>query len=223
VSRDVVRVVPGGVDTRRFVPARNRDALRRGLGFSDAGPVLFTLRNLEPRMGLEELVAAMPAIVARHPHACLVIGGHGPLEERLRAAARAHGVAEAVAFAGFIAEELLPAYYAAADLFVLPSLALEGFGLVTVEALACGTPVLGSRVGATPELLAPLDAGLLLDDVTPAAIATGVERLLARGDRADLARRCRVHAERYAWDAAVETLERELAILTSTGAEAVVS
>jgi glycosyltransferase involved in cell wall biosynthesis len=207
-----VRVVPGGVDLARFAPPGDRLAARRRLGLLESAPVLFCLRNLEPRMGLELLLGAMPAVLARHPEALLVIGGDGPLAGPLRDRARALGLGAAVRFLGFVPEPELPLVYGAADVFVLPSERLEGFGLVTLESLACGTPVIGTRVGATPELLEPLDPALL-SDPTPDALARAVLAFLAREDRATLAARCRAHTAPYAWERVAERLEAELLAL----------
>jgi glycosyltransferase involved in cell wall biosynthesis len=80
----------------------------------------------------------------------------------------------AVTLAGFLPEEQLADYYRAADLFVLPTASLEGFGLVTVDALACGTPVLGTPVGATAEILEPLDARLLTAGTESQDLADGI-------------------------------------------------
>src|SRR5207249_11052699 len=81
-------------------------------------------------------------------------------------------------FLGFIPDETLPSYYHAADVFVLPTRELEGFGLVTVEALACGTPVLGTPVGATPEVLSGLDASLVFRGISAEIMAEDLLRFL---------------------------------------------
>lgn len=209
-----VRIVPGGVDRVSFVEPTDRRAVRRRLALLETGPLLFCLRNLEPRMGIEHLLGAMPAVLARHPDAHLVIGGDGPLAATLRERTSALGLDAAVRFIGFVPESELPQFYAAADVFVLPSEGLEGFGLVTLESLACGTPVIGTRVGATPELLEPLDPALLADAPTPDALARAILAFLARGDRASLATRCRAHTAPYAWDRVAERLEAELRALT---------
>src|SRR3989475_12274177 len=107
------------------------------------------------------------------------------------------------------------------SVFVLPTRELEGFGLVTVEALACGTPVLGTPVGAPPELLDPLDPRLVFPSATPEAIGERLVEFLDRlehdpGATARLRQAARAHAERhYGWDRTVEALEAELAHLVS--------
>ena len=115
-----------------------------------------------------------------------------------------------VTFLGAISDSELPSYYQAADLFVLPTLELEGFGLVTLEALACGTPVVGTPAGATPEILNPLDFRLVAEDVTAEAIARAVrgaveQELLAPAMR----QRCRAYVENnYSWRSHVELHEK---------------
>lgn len=208
-----IRVVPGGVDRTRFAPVADRRALRQRLGLPVDGPLLFCLRNLEPRMGVDLLLDAMPAVLARHPSAVLVVGGHGPLAATLRAQAARLGLGAAARFPGFVPEHELPAYYAAADASVVPTRHLEGFGLVTLESLACGTPVIGTPVGGTPELLAPLDPALLAEAPTTEALTRALLALLARGDRDALAARCRAHTEAYAWERVAERLEAELGAL----------
>lgn len=207
VPDDRLRLVPGGVDAARFAP-RDRARVRRTLGLPAAAPVVLTLRNLEPRMGVDALIDAMPGVRRRQPDAILVVGGSGPLRATLERRAGQLGLDGAVRFTGFVDEARLPDLYAAADLFVLPTQALEGFGLVTLESLACGTPVIGTPVGATPELLAPLDPGLVLPDPSAGAIEAGIVRFFARGDREALATRGRAHAVRYEWSAIAAELER---------------
>lgn len=202
-----VRLVPGGVDAIRFSPNGGRKAARARLGLPLEGPVLLTVRNLVPRMGLDNLLAAMPAVLRAAPGTRLVVAGNGPLRSDLEAQVRRIGLGDRVVFAGFVPEDRLPDHYRAADLAILPTRDLEGFGLSTVEALACGTPVLGTPVGATPEILRPLDPALVTDGATPEAIAAGIVRAL-RSAPPDLPERARRHAlAGYTWERAAERLE----------------
>jgi glycosyltransferase involved in cell wall biosynthesis len=201
--------LPGGVDGARFTPAPDRRAVRAELGLPPQRRLLLSIRRLAPRMGLENLLRAMPRVIERCPDALLVIGGKGPERERLERTIALLGLSDHVRLAGFIPDEALALYYQAADLFVLPTVALEGFGLVTVEALACGTPVLGTPVGATPEILRQLDDRLVTADASPEALAEGIlgffENNWAR-EAPDLTpeRLSRFARERYGWDRHVE-------------------
>ena len=213
-------LLPGGVDLDHFRPAESRQALRMSLGVPAGRPLLLTVRNLEPRMGLEHLLHAMAEVAPALKDVFLLIGGAGPMENALRGLVEQLGLGRSVRCEGYIPEERLPAYYQAADFFILPSQALEGFGLVAVEALACGTPVLGTPVGAIPEILGGLQPDLLFEGSTPPAIANGilthVERAAAdpRGYEV-LRQRCRAYAAaRFGWDPIIEQLERELVRLT---------
>jgi len=104
--------------------------------------LIFTVRRLTPRMGLETLLDAFASVVADGDDAHLYVGGR-PLRDELYERAARLGIDSAVTFLGYVPEEQLASLYAGADVFVLPTLELEGFGLATLEALAAGTPVIG--------------------------------------------------------------------------------
>jgi glycosyltransferase involved in cell wall biosynthesis len=174
----VIRV-PGGADTVRFKPVPDRLSARAELNVPLDRPILFTVRRLAARMGIDNLILALPEVAKLYPNVLLLVGGKGPAREYLESLVQLNGLTNNVRFLGFISDAQLPRYYQAADLFVLPTIALEGFGLVTAEALASGTPVLGTPVGATPELLAPIDYRLIASGITPAALAEGVKNCLS--------------------------------------------
>jgi glycosyltransferase involved in cell wall biosynthesis/peptidoglycan/xylan/chitin deacetylase (PgdA/CDA1 family) len=201
-------LVPGAVDTAVFSPG-DRAAARERLGVEPGETVLFTARRLVPRMGLEELIDAR-ALLSDIPRLRVAIAGDGPLRERLAEQSGAAGGGIRVDLLGRISDEALVDWYRAADLFVLPTLAYEGFGMATIEALASGTPVVGTPVGATPEILAPLEERLIADGSTPVALAEAIRRALALATP-ELRARCRAHAlERYSWQSAIPIWEHEL-------------
>src|SRR5881628_1913054 len=216
VARERIVMIPGAAATERFRPAADRGAVRRALGIAPDRSLLFTVRNLEARMGLDNLLRTMAIVKLRRPDTMLLIGGAGSLRGVLEAQSRALGVDDRVKFLGFVPDEALPGYYQAADVFVLPTRELEGFGLVTVEALACGTPVLGTPVGATPEILRALCPTLVFRGTTPEMMAEDLERFLGDKERdpdayARLRDSCRAHLERhYTWERATTDLERAL-------------
>jgi len=207
-----VTLIPGGVDLAQFAPTLGRSAARKSCGLPPAAPILLTVRRLVPRMGLLVLLRAL----TRLPRVTLVIGGAGWLRSELESAAGELGVAPRVRFAGFIPDAELPSYYQAADLVVLPSVALEGFGLVALEALACGTPVVATADSGTTDLVGPLGDPWLASDATPetlaTAIAAGLERSAADGA---LRERCRARAADYSWDTVVSQYEMLYRSLTS--------
>jgi glycosyltransferase involved in cell wall biosynthesis len=216
IGPDRIVKIPGGADLTQFQPLSDRSARRAALGLPTGRPLFFTLRNLEPRMGLDTLIAAMDRLRRRAPEVLLLIGGAGSLRPELERLVQARQLTGHVRFLGFVPEAELPRYYGVADAFVLPTRDLEGFGLVTVEALACGTPVLGTPVGATPELLVPLDASLIFSDATADAMTLHLARFLDTLDGDSAAARrlreaCRRHAEaHYDWQRSVDGLERVL-------------
>lgn len=187
--------VPGLVDTGRFTPADGKAAARGRLGLETSGPVLLTVRRLEPRMGIDRLLRALPLL--GRADATLVVAGSGSLSGELPCLAAELGVAERVLFVGPVADDSrLADWYRAADLFVLPTTAYEGFGMATVEALATGTPVVGTAIGATPELLSPLDPRLVAPSADPDALGAAIDGALEFAVTDAFAGRCRAYAEK---------------------------
>jgi glycosyltransferase involved in cell wall biosynthesis len=206
-----VTTVPGGVDVERFHPPDDRARVRAALGFPGDATVLVTVRDLQPRMGLDTLLRALETVRPGRRLLC-VIGGSGPLRLALERLAGELGLGALVRFAGHIPEDALPLHYQAADLFVLPTRVLEGFGLVTVEALACATPVVATPVGATPEILAPLDPRLLAAESSAAGLGAALTQALPLAADEGFRRRCRAYAvARYAWDRHLDAFEALLA------------
>ena len=202
-------LIPGAADLARFLPAGDRRQVRARLGLPVAGKVLLTIRRLVPRMGIDALIAAMPRILTAHAGTLLVVGGTGVLRETLEKQAIDLGVSDQVLFTGYIPDEELPLYYQAADLFVLPTRALEGFGLSTVESLACGTPVVGTAVGATAEIITGLDDRFLIPESTPESIANTILTCIDTACEDAFRRRCRRYAEEhYDWERVVDSLEQ---------------
>jgi glycosyltransferase involved in cell wall biosynthesis len=176
-------VAPGWVESTRFVPAGDRSAIRHVLGehWNVDCPVFFTLRRLQNRMGLDTLVDASQLLVQRGLKFRTLIGGGGPLRESLQERINAAGIGESVRLLGRLPEEQLADCYAAADCFVLPTKALECFGLIVLESFACNTPVIASNVAAIPEL----------------AERQGREWMFEAGDVVQLADRMQAFLERH--------------------------
>jgi len=166
-----VNVVPGWVDLDRFQIVSDRQAAKSRLGWPMDVPVLFTLRRLVPRMGLDRLLLALQKIKTGGYRFHFIIGGSGPLLTQLEAMVSKLGLLGSVLLIGHVPEDSLPLMYAAADAFVLPTMELECFGLIALESLACGRPVLATPVAAIPEILDRFEPRWLARDATVDAIA----------------------------------------------------
>jgi glycosyltransferase involved in cell wall biosynthesis len=145
-------------------------------------------------MGLEGLLDAMRAVRARVPDALLVIAGTGPLAKQLADRAVELGLERHVHFVGFVPDDRLAELYRACDVTIVPSLALEGFGLTTIESLAAGTPVLVTPVGGLPETVLGLDSGLVLADTAPATISAALADALLGARSLPTPERCAAYA-----------------------------
>lgn len=204
-----ITVSPPGVDLERFRPAApdDRASIRSRLGVDPGTTLALCVRRLDPRMGVEVLIDAWTRTATDH---VLIVAGHGEpaFLERLRQRAIINDVGSRVRFLGGVSEDQLVELYQAADLSVVPSVALEGFGLVVLESLACGTPVVATDVGGLPEALAGLDPTLIVAAGDPSALAARIRA--AASPRGSLPGRqaCRLHAERFSWEkVADETLK----------------
>ena len=205
-------IIPHGVDTAHFRPRGSRAEARARLGLPAARPIVITTRRLEARMGLEELVRAVALCRRRFPDIFLVVVGRGRLDERLKRLAGECGLSDSVRFWGYAPDELLPVLYTAADLFVLPTQALEGFGLVILEAASCGLPVVATPVGAIPEVLRPFGREFVVRDTDAGALAEGIERGLRVRPEERIRWRERV-LENHSWRKCAERFAEKARIL----------
>ena len=203
--------VSGGVDIDRFSPGDGLQPARDRLGIPTGGAALLvTARRLEPRMGLEQLLGAVRIVRRRGVDLRLAVIGSGSLERPLQALAVDLGLGDVVDLRGRVSDAELVDWYRAADLFVLPTIAYEGFGMVTVEALASGVPVVGTPVGATPELLEPLDRRLIAQTADAEGLATAIRAALEFAGP-EVRTACREYAcAEFAWPRVMDVWERAL-------------
>jgi glycosyltransferase involved in cell wall biosynthesis len=200
VAADRIRVIPGGVDCDRYAIPESSDEARRRLGWPSDRPIVLAVRRLVRRMGLEDLIDATAELRSRVPDVLVHIGGSGPLTDELEARVRALGLEHSVRLLGRIPEPDLPLAYKAATLTVMPSLTLEGFGLVAVESLAAGTPVLVTPIGGLPEVLRVLAPELVLPATGVVALAQGLTAALTGAISLPDAERCSDYARaRFDW------------------------
>ena len=195
-----IAVIPCGVDTALFAPG-DRDAARRSLGL-DAGPLLLYVGRIAPIKGLQTLLDALGCLRgAGHPTRLIVVGGdtderRDGHEADLRRRAARQGLGDAVTFVGAQAQDKLRDYYVAADATVLPSY-YESFGMVALEAMACGSAVIASRVGGLQTTVRDGVTGVLVSEGDPCALAETIERVLD-----DTVLRWRLGREGVRWAAA---------------------
>ncbi len=200
-----IEVIPCGVDPVRFRPLE-RAACRRELALGDA-PLLLFVGRLEPLKGVELLI---DALVHLPDVTLLVVGGDaraaGYQAELQRRAAR-RGVEGRVRFAGAVPQERLPLYYNAADVCAVPSF-YESFGLVALEAMACGVPVVAARVGGLSATVHDGETGFLVPWRDPAAFAERIGRLLRDPELCvRMGRAARSTAQRFTWTGVSRRLE----------------
>jgi len=206
--RSPVRVVSGGVNFSQFRPPTDRSTTRARWKLGNAEFLFLTVRRLDPRMGLAKLITAFGQASAQHPNARLWLAGRGPQQAELEELIERLNLTGRVRLLGFVPESDLASLYGSADVTLMPSLDLEGFGLATAESLACGTPVLASDAGANPELVGPLDVSLIYPAADSNALADRLERIL--GGRLPLPprNRCASYAQaEFHWDRPVTAFE----------------
>jgi glycogen synthase len=199
ISESRIEVIPGGVECKRFDVGESKSQARRQLSWPTDRPIVLTVRRLTHRMGLENVIQAAVMIRDKCPDALLLIAGAGKLKDQLQARIQALQLTDHVRLLGFVPDADLPLAYRAADLSIVPSISLEGFGLVAAESLAAGTPVIATPVGGLPEILRPFRPELLARGTTAKHLADAVIPALMNLHKLPDQAECMLYAERYDW------------------------
>lgn len=188
-----IRVIPNGVDVNRFSP-ENKTENR------NEKSIILYMGRLVPKKGIHILIRAMKNVLKKYPDALLLIGGKGKMKTFLNSYANTLGLKDNVRFLGYVPDNMLPSLYASSDVFVLPSITAESFGITLLEAMATGTPVIGSSVGGIPEVIG--DCGLIIEPGNPKKLSDAVITLLDDENlREKLGRKGRkMVEEKYSWD-----------------------
>ncbi len=179
-SPERVGVVPGGVNFELFRPINKRRARER-CGFDSDGPILLYVGRFAPLKGLTRLLKSMVCFKGTKNIRLIIVGGNGFNSTEVRyliEISKKCGVQDMVTFSGRVEQNILPYFYSAADLLVLPS-RYESFGLVALEALACGTPVVATQVGGMKNIIKQGETGFLVANGSPSSLAKGVETFLS--------------------------------------------
>jgi D-inositol-3-phosphate glycosyltransferase len=218
-----ISVVPCGVNLNLFQSV-NKETARQHLGFNGGSMVLFVGR-VEPLKGIDRLLMAMPILDNGRDLRLVVVGGDDdsqPEKERLQSLARNLNIQDSVTFVGTVRQEDLPLYYSAADVCVIPSY-YESFGLVALESLACGTPVVATNVGGMESVVRHGHNGYLVKDNAPVHLADTIASLLAKPDAGrESADSIRASVGRFSWSNVAEKIASEYrAVLGKQVAEVV--
>lgn len=195
IGREKLHVMRNGVDLERFRPLP-QDEARARLGLQGR-PLLVSVGNLVPLKGHDLTIAAFARVLPEYPEAQLALVGAGAERERLEAQVRALGLQGSVVFAGSVENAELPDWFSAADLSILSS-SREGLPNVLLESMACGAPVVATRVGGTREVVTDAVAGRLVERRDAEHIAAAIKDVLQARPSRDRVRDC---ASQFSWQA----------------------
>ena len=210
--RHNIEVIPAGVNLEMFQPvdrAEARAALASEWGIRDDERVILYVGRIEPLKGIDFLLRALPMLEHDGAVRALIVGGNPDNDvemERLKSLAAELGIADSVTFTGSVPQAVLPTYYSAADVFTLPSHS-ESFGLAPLEAMACGTPAVVSRVGGLKTFIRSGENGYLVPWRCPESFAQRFDTLLANPELRDaMGRAARERALSMGWGAVAERM-----------------
>lgn len=201
-----VKVIYNGVDLARFKPVEvKREQMRRKLGIPKGAAVVLTVRRLVYKNGIDTLIDSANIAAKKNPHIVFLVVGKGPDMESIRQQVAHLGFSSNFKLVGFVSDVDLPAYYNAADLFVLPSKSGEGLPLVALEAMASGLPVIATDVGGVREILME-DYGKLVPPNKPELLAEAILNFAAIDFSKHKGELRAIVEKRFSWDANVERL-----------------
>jgi D-inositol-3-phosphate glycosyltransferase len=213
-----ISVIPPGVNVHHFYPIP-QDEAKGAIGISAADRMALFVGRIEPLKGVDTLIRAMAhvkenCVSFRCPHYLVIIGGepNGESEdttaemERLQSLCKTLGLDEIVVFLGKRDQNTLPYYYSAAEVVVVPSY-YESFGMVALEAMACGTPVIASRVGGLAHLVKDGETGYFVPAQNPSALSEKLRHIFVNHDlRAELGSRAADYAKQFSWEWVTEEM-----------------
>jgi len=214
-SPDKIRVVSCGVNLDLFHPKDKIEA-RKDLGFVPDESIVLYVGRFDPVKGIDRLLTAMSHLNNHHRIRLIIIGGDGegtPESRHLKRIADKLGIQEVVTFVGRVPQEELPPYYCAADVLGVPS-HYESFGLVGLESLACGTPVVATPVGAMERILREGETGRIVNDASPFSLAKAIEEFIAvPGNNGLSPHAIRTSILDYSWENVTSSIINEYAVV----------
>lgn len=207
---EAISIIPCGVNLDLFRPIQ-RETARCYLGLNGERIIVFVGRII-PLKGIENMLRAVAHLGGKQRIKLVVIGGddHSQAEmQRLKNLSRTLRIDESVIFLGSVKQETLPFFYSAADLCVVPSY-YESFGLVVLESLACGTPVVATKVGCAESVIRYGETGYVVTDNNPGSLADKISRLLSTPNRKpDFVHSVRASVAKYSWSNISEAILEE--------------
>ena len=209
VPGEKIGVVPCGVNFNLFQPEQKQVARKR-LGFDPDDRILLNIGRFEPLKGIDRLLEAITRLHDLKRLRLVIVGGDGedaPATQFLKRKTINLGIGDKVIFAGRIEQKILPQYYSSADVLVMAS-HYESFGLVGLEALACGRPVVSTSVGAMEDLIKQSQAGRIVGDPLPRSLAKGIQSILTDA-KLPPADEIRKSVLKYGWSNVASAIIRE--------------
>jgi len=183
LPKDKVDVIPNAIDATKYQIPVDREAVRQRYGVGWGEKLILCVGRLVPQKGIEYFIQAIPAIAKRYPEAKFVIVGEGWSRDILEAEAKASGVNRKIQFTGFASDREVIELMTSADALVVPSV-YEPFGIVALEGMATGVPVVASKVGGLSEVIEHDRTGIFVYPKNPESIAWGIDRVLSDPDHA---------------------------------------
>ena len=209
--RDKMALIPCGINLKRFAPLDKKEAIRQ-LELPAGKSLLLYVGRFTSEKGIDRLLEAMPMIDAGFNAHLVIIGGDSdddPATHDIKKMVHRLKLEEHISFAGRIPQDGLPPYYSAADLMVLPSL-YESFGLVALESLACGTPVVSTPVGAVEHVILQGKTGEVVEYPGPKSLARGINGVLAYARKGDITQsEIRASVQNFDWAYIAAAISRE--------------
>jgi glycogen(starch) synthase len=206
---DKVDVIPNAIDTTKYQTSVDRGSVRQRYGVGYGEKLILCVGRLVPQKGIEYFIRAIPHIAKRYPEAKFIIVGEGWSRDILESEARASGQGGKIQFTGFASDQEVINLMTSADVLVVPSV-YEPFGIVALEGMATGVPVVASQVGGLSEVIEHDRTGLFVYPKSPESIAWGIDRILSDPDHAKwLTENAKdILHKAYSWEAvAMKTVE----------------
>ncbi len=196
-------IIPCGVDIEKFSSSSKK------INLPPRGPKILYFGRIDRRKGLFELLESFPLILKKFPKALLIVAGSGPLEKKAKKIAKKIGISKSVIFKGFIPAEKVPSYYASCDVYCSPALGGESFGIVLIEAMASGIPVVASKIVGYDFVIKDGYNGLFCDPKSSKDIASKVLNVLENRKLSEmLVENAKNFVRNYSWEIIVEQIEK---------------